>query len=73
MEKDPGTKDSDEDRKKAPFYSTFVLPPLKDEDVLPLYAIYRNVSRGQTLEPFESLLQEHPELAELTEEDEQAA
>jgi hypothetical protein len=57
----------------APFYSTFQLRPVTDEEVLPLYEIYRRVSGGQTLEPFESLRKRQPEEAISTSEDEQAA
>jgi hypothetical protein len=58
---------------ETPFYSTFSFPPLSDEDVLPLYAIYRQVSGGQTLEPYESLLKAHPQVTEHRYDDEQAA
>lgn len=66
----PSTDDSEAE---TPFYSTFSLPPISDVEVLPLYALYRQISGGQTLEPFESLLKAHPEAAERRYEDERAA
>jgi len=70
MENEPSGTDSE---KETQFYTTFSLPPLSDEDVLPLYALYKRVSGGQTLEPFETLLKAHPEAAEPRYENERAA
>lgn len=41
---------------EVPFYSRIGVPEVTDEEVLTLYAIYRNVSHGRTLEPYESML-----------------
>ena len=65
MEEEPSETESGGD-----FYSTYRLDPISDEEVLPLYAIYKRVSGGHTMEPYETLLREHPELVG---EDEQAA
>jgi hypothetical protein len=43
---------------ETPFYSCVDVSEVTDTEVLTLYAIYRNVSHGRTLEPYESLLQE---------------
>jgi hypothetical protein len=51
-----------------PFYSCIDMREATDEEVLSLYAIYRDPDEGQTLEPYETMFQDRHAVSESNDE-----